>query len=233
MSPTTLYINSDWRTFLQEELYSDNFQAIINTLQTERNTSTIFPKDNEIFNAFNITSLKNLKIIILGQDPYHGKEQAHGLSFSVPNGVKTPPSLRNIFKELQADLNVPVSPNGNLSHWAKQGVLLLNATLTVREKEAGSHQKLGWENFTDRIIEKISKKKEGIIFLLWGSFAQRKSILIDTKKHHILTAAHPSPFSAYRGFFGCKHFSKTNEILIENNQQPIDWKLCSEPLTLF
>ena len=233
MPTTKLHINSDWRTFLKEELYSDNFQAIISTLQTERNTYTVFPKDDKLFNAFNITSLENMKVVILGQDPYHGKEQAHGLSFSVPNGVKTPPSLRNIFKELQADLNVPVSLNGNLSHWAKQGVLLLNATLTVREKEAGSHQKLGWENFTDRIIEKISKKKEGIIFLLWGAFAQRKSILIDAKKHHILTAAHPSPFSAYRGFFGCKHFSKTNEILIKNNQRPIDWKLCSEPLTLF
>jgi uracil-DNA glycosylase len=233
MNPTTLYINSDWRTFLKEELDSDNLQAIISALQTEMNTYTIFPKNNELFNAFNITALENLKVVILGQDPYHGKEQAHGLSFSVPNGVKTPPSLRNIFKELQADLNIPISNNGNLSPWAKQGVLLLNATLTVREKEAGSHQKLGWENFTDRIIDKISENKEGIIFLLWGAFAQKKSILIDVKKHHILTAAHPSPFSAYRGFFGCKHFSKTNEILIKNNQQPIDWRLCSEPLTLF
>ena len=233
MNPTTLYINSDWRTFLKEELDSDNFQGIISTLQAERNIYAIFPKEDELFNAFNITSLENMKVVILGQDPYHGKEQAHGLSFSVPNGVKTPPSLRNIFKELQTDLNVPVSSNGNLSHWAKQGILLLNSTLTVREKKAGSHQKLGWENFTDRIIEKISKKKEGIIFLLWGAFAQRKSILINAKKHHILTAAHPSPFSAYRGFFGCKHFSKTNEILIKNNQQPINWKLCSEPLTLF
>jgi len=233
MNPTTLYINSDWRTFLKEELDSDNFQGIISTLQAERNIYAIFPKEDELFNAFNITSLENMKVVILGQDPYHGKEQAHGLSFSVPNGVKTPPSLRNIFKELQTDLNVPVSSNGNLSHWAKQGILLLNSTLTVREKKAGSHQKLGWENFTDKIIEKISKKKEGIIFLLWGAFAQRKSILINAKKHHILTAAHPSPFSAYRGFFGCKHFSKTNEILIKNNQQPINWKLCSEPLTLF
>ena len=233
MPTTKLHINSDWRTFLKEDLYSDNFQAIISTLQTERDTYTVFPKDDELFNAFNITSLDDLKVVILGQDPYHGKKQAHGLSFSVPNGVKTPPSLRNIFKELQADLKAPVSPNGNLSHWAKQGVLLLNSTLTVREKEAGSHQRLGWENFTDKIIEKISKKKEGIIFLLWGAFAQRKSILIDAKKHHILTAAHPSPFSAYRGFFGCKHFSKTNEILIKNNQQPINWKLCLEPLTLF
>ncbi len=233
MPTTKLHINSDWRTFLKEELYSDNFQAIISALQTERNTYTVFPKDDELFNAFNITSLENLKVVVLGQDPYHGKKQAHGLSFSVPNGVKTPPSLRNIFKELQEDLNIPISNNGNLSPWGKQGVLLLNATLTVREKEAGSHQKLGWENFTDTVIEKISKKKEGMIFLLWGVFAQKKSILINTKKHHILTAAHPSPFSAYKGFFGCKHFSKTNEILIKNNQQPIEWKLCSEPLTLF
>ena len=233
MSTTKLHINSDWRAFLKEELYSDNFQAIISALQTERNTYTVFPKNEELFNAFNITSLDNLKVVILGQDPYHGKKQAHGLSFSVPNGVKIPPSLRNIFKELQEDLNISVSNNSNLSPWAKQGVLLLNATLTVREKEAGSHQKIGWENFTDQVIKKISKKKEGVIFLLWGAFAQRKSILIDAKKHYILTAAHPSPFSAYRGFFGCKHFSKTNRILIKNNQQPINWKLCSEPLTLF
>jgi len=233
MPTKKLHIDSEWRTFLKEELYSDKLQTIISMVQKERNTYTVFPKDDELFNAFNITSLKNLKVVILGQDPYHGKKQAHGLSFSVPNGVRIPPSLRNIFKELQTDLNIPISNNGNLIPWAKQGVLLLNATLTVREKEASSHKKIGWENFTDRIIEKISKKKEGIIFLLWGAFAQRKSILIDVKKHHILTAAHPSPFSAYRGFFGCKHFSKTNEILIKNNQQPINWKLCSEPLTLF
>ena len=233
MPTTKLHINSDWRAFLKEDLYTENVQSIINTLQAERKTSSIFPKDNEIFNAFNITPLKNLKVVILGQDPYHGKKQAHGLSFSVPNGIKIPPSLRNIFKELQADLNTPISNSGNLSHWAEQGVLLLNASLTVREKEAGSHQKLGWENFTDKVIGKISKEKEGIVFLLWGAFAQRKSTLIDAKKHHILITTHPSPFSAYRGFFGCKHFSKTNEILIKNDQKPIDWKLCSEPLTLF
>jgi len=202
MPTKKLHIDSEWRTFLKEELYSDKLQTIISMVQKERNTYTVFPKDDELFNAFNITSLKNLKVVILGQDPYHGKKQAHGLSFSVPNGVRIPPSLRNIFKELQTDLNIPISNNGNLIPWAKQGVLLLNATLTVREKEASSHKKIGWENFTDRIIEKISKKKEGIIFLLWGAFAQRKSILIDPKKHHVLTAAHPSPFSAYRGFFG-------------------------------
>jgi len=233
MKTEELYINSDWITFLKEEIYSDSFQSIINTLQAERNRYTVFPKDDEIFNAFNITSIENLKVVILGQDPYHGKGQAHGLSFSVARGIKTPPSLQNIFKELQEDLNIPISSNGNLIPWAEQGVLLLNSTLTVREKEAGSHQEIGWEDFTNKVIKKISEKKKGIIFLLWGAFAQKKSIFIDAKKHHIITAAHPSPFSAYRGFFGCKHFSKINEILIKNNKQPIDWKLCSEPLTLF
>ena len=226
-------IEESWKAVLSDETNKDYFLKLKQFLLDERKRHTIYPNEKDIFNAFNYTPFAKVKVVILGQDPYHGNGQAHGLSFSVPNGVKTPPSLRNIFKELQADLNVPISSNGNLSHWAKQGVLLLNTTLTVREKKAGSHQKLGWENFTDKIIEKISKKKEGIIFLLWGAFAQRKSILIDAKKHHVLTAAHPSPFSAYRGFFGCKHFSKTNGILIKNNQQPIDWKLCSEPLTLF
>jgi len=233
MKKLNLQLNSDWKTFLKEEIKSDDFKKIISELSAERKHHTIFPENEMIFNAFNQTNIDELKVVILGQDPYHGKGQAHGLSFSVPEGVKTPPSLRNIFKELKSDLNLPISNNGNLSTWAEQGVLLLNSTLTVREKEAGSHQKIGWEIFTDNIIKKISDKKEGIIFLLWGAFAQRKSALIDKEKHHILTAAHPSPFSAYRGFLGCKHFSKTNKILINNNKQPINWKLCSEPLTLF
>ena len=233
MKKLNLQLNSDWKTFLKEEIKSDDFKKIISELSAERKHHTIFPENEMIFNAFNQTNIDELKVVILGQDPYHGKGQAHGLSFSVPEGVKTPPSLRNIFKELKSDLNLPISNNGNLSTWAEQGVLLLNSTLTVREKEAGSHQKIGWEIFTDSIIKKISDKKEGIIFLLWGAFAQRKSALIDKEKHHILTAAHPSPFSAYRGFLGCKHFSKTNKILINNNKQPINWKLCSEPLTLF
>ncbi|MBT4881127.1 MAG: uracil-DNA glycosylase [Flavobacteriales bacterium] len=233
MKKLNLQLNSDWKTFLKEEIKSDDFKKIISELSAERKHHTIFPENEMIFNAFNQTNIDELKVVILGQDPYHGKGQAHGLSFSVPEGVKTPPSLRNIFKELKSDLNLPISNNGNLSTWAEQGVLLLNSTLTVREKEAGSHQKIGWEIFTDSIIKKISDKKEGIIFLLWGAFAQKKSALIDKEKHHILTAAHPSPFSAYRGFLGCKHFSKTNKILINNNKQPINWKLCSEPLTLF
>ena len=233
MTTTKLHLNPDWKAFLKDELNSNTFQAIISKLESERKHHTIFPENEVLFNAFNQTNIDDLKVVVLGQDPYHGKGQAHGLSFSVPNGVRIPPSLRNIFKELKADLNLPISQNGNLNTWAEQGVLLLNSTLTVREKQAGSHQKLGWEDFTDSIIKKIADKKEGLIFLLWGAFAQKKSILINDKKHYILTTTHPSPFSAYRGFLGCKHFSKTNEILVNNKKQPINWKLCSESLTLF
>ena len=233
MTTTKLHLNPDWKAFLKDELNSNTFQAIISKLESERKHHTIFPENEVLFNAFNQTNIDDLKVVVLGQDPYHGKGQAHGLSFSVPNGGRIPPSLRNIFKELKADLNLPISQNGNLNTWAEQGVLLLNSTLTVREKQAGSHQKLGWEDFTDSIIKKIADKKEGIIFLLWGAFAQKKSILINDKKHYILTTTHPSPFSAYRGFLGCKHFSKTNEILVNNKKQPINWKLCSESLTLF
>ena len=233
MKTIKLHLHAEWKAFLKEELNSYNFQAINSALAIEKNIYTILPENDVIFNAFNFTTPSNIKVVILGQDPYHGKGQANGLSFSVPNGVKTPPSLRNIFKELQSDLKHSIPSNGNLESWAKQGVLLMNATLTVREKKAGSHQKLGWETFTDSIIKKLSEEKKGVIFLLWGAFAQKKSALIDTNKHHILTTTHPSPFSAYRGFLGCKHFSKTNKILLNNNQKPINWKLCSEPLTLF
>ena len=226
MTITKLHLNSEWKAFLKEELNSNNFQAIISTLLIERKNHTIFPKNDAIFNAFNFTIPNKIKVVILGQDPYHRESQAHGLAFSVPNGVKIPPSLRNIFKELKSDLNYSISSNGNLESWAKQGVLMLNASLTVREKVAGSHQKLGWETFTDSVIKKISDKKEGIIFLLWGAFAQKKLELIDKRKHHILITSHPSPFSAYRGFLGCNHFSKTNKILIKNNQQTINWKIC-------
>ena len=233
MKTIKIHLNREWKEFLRDELNSNNFKSIISALAIERKNFTIFPENDEIFRAFNFTIPSNIKVVIIGQDPYHGKGQAHGLSFSVPNGVKTPPSLRNIFIELQSDLKYYISSNGNLESWAKQGVLLLNSTLTVKEKKAGSHQKIGWELFTDSIIKKISDKNEGVVFLLWGAFAQKKSLLIDTKKHHILTTTHPSPFSAYRGFFGCKHFSKTNKILLNNNQKPINWKLCSGPLTLF
>ena len=226
MTIKKLHLNSKWKAFLRQELNTNNFQEIISALEIERKKYSIFPKDDEIFNAFNFTLPSDIKVVILGQDPYHGKGQAHGLCFSVPSGIKIPPSLRNIFKELQRDLNYPISNNGNLDSWAKQGVLMLNSSLTVREKIAGSHQKLGWELFTDSVIKKISAKKEGIIFLLWGAFAQKKLELIDQEKHHTLITSHPSPFSAYRGFLGCNHFSKTNKLILKNKQQPINWKLC-------
>jgi len=194
-------------------------------LLDEKKHHSIYPKGKEIFNAFNYTPFNKVKVVILGQDPYHGMGQAHGLSFSVPDGVKQPPSLKNIFKEIASDLNLPLPETGNLSPWAKQGVLLLNATLSVRVKQAGSHQKKGWEEFTDSVIQNISQKKKGVIFLLWGRFAQDKAELIDKNKHHILTAPHPSPFSVYRGFFGCKHFSKTNKLLAEQGLKEIDWKI--------
>ena len=230
---TDIILNDDWNNFLEKEWKSDSFKTIIKKLKKDRTQNTIFPTDDLIFNALNKTPLLKLKVVILGQDPYHGKGQAHGLSFSVPTGITAPPSLKNIFKELQQDLKLTPPNNGNLTKWAEQGVLLLNSTLTVREKEAGSHQELGWESFTDSIISKLSLEKNGLIFLLWGAFAQKKLVLIDTKKHYILKTTHPSPFSAYRGFLGCKHFSRTNEILTKNNQKPIDWNLCSDSLTLF
>jgi uracil-DNA glycosylase len=233
MKFTNLHLNNDWIEFLQDELESDSFKLILKKVDLERKRFVIFPKNELIFYCFNKTPLSKVKVVILGQDPYHGKNQAHGLSFSVPNRIKNPPSLRNIFKEIKSDLEIPISENGDLTSWAKQGVLLLNAILTVREKEAGSHQKMGWENYTNAVISKLSAEKEGIIFLLWGAFAQKKADLIDSKRHYILQTSHPSPFSAYRGFLGCKHFSKTNEILTINNQKPIDWNLCSESLTLF
>ena len=229
---TDIILNADWDSFLEKEWKSDSFKTIIKKLKKERAQNTIFPTDDLIFNALNKTPLAKVKVVILGQDPYHGKGQAHGLSFSVPNGIKVPPTLRNIFKELNHDLKLTPPDNGNLTKWAEQGVLLLNSTLTVREKEAGSHQKIGWESFTDYVISELSLKKNGIIFLLWGAFAHKKSALIETKKHYILKTTHPSPFSAYKGFSGCKHFSKTNEILTKNNQKPIDWNLCSDSLTL-
>jgi uracil-DNA glycosylase len=233
MNLTNLHLNNDWIEFLQDELESDSFKLILKKVDLERKRFVIFPKNELVFYAFNKTPLSKVKVVILGQDPYHGKNQAHGLSFSVPNGIKNPPSLRNIFKELNSDLKIPISENGDLTSWARQGVLLLNATLTVREKEAGSHQKIGWENFTNAIISKLSTEKKGVVFLLWGAFAQKKAALIDSEKHYVLETSHPSPFSAYRGFLGSNPFSKTNEILINNNQKPIDWNLCSDTLTLF
>jgi uracil-DNA glycosylase len=195
-------------------------------IKTELATGAkIFPAGNAIFNAFNQTPFNNVKVVILGQDPYHGSGQAMGLSFSVPKGVKPPPSLVNIFKELKSDIGLPIPTHGDLTPWARQGVLLLNAVLTVRENEPASHAKIGWMHFTDAVIRKISDEKKGIVFLLWGKFAEQKQILIDETKHFVLKAAHPSPFSADKGFFGCKHFSKTNELLAKQGLQVIDWHI--------
>lgn len=207
-------ITENWKLVLKDEFEKTYFQEIISFLDHQKKLGkTIFPEESLIFNAFNQTSFKDIHVVILGQDPYHGANQAHGLSFSVPDGIKLPPSLKNIFKELGSDIGKEIPKSGNLIHWAKQGVLLLNASLTVEENKPMSHSKIGWNLFTDAIIKKISQEKTNVIFILWGKFAQEKEKLIDPEKHFILKAAHPSPLSAYNGFWGCKHFSKTNELL--------------------
>lgn len=220
-----IQLEKGWKNVLQEEFGKNYMQNLIKFLIKEKVNYTIYPKGEDIFNAFNTTPFNNVKVVILGQDPYHGKGQAHGLSFSVPNEVKTPPSLVNIFKEIDRDLGIKNYGNGNLTKWAKQGVLLLNSTLTVRKDEAGSHQNKGWEEFTDKVISTISELKEGVIFLLWGKFAQNKQKLIDKNKHHILISSHPSPLSAYRGFLGCGHFSVCNRVLKKQNKTEINWRL--------
>ncbi|HEX7414331.1 MAG TPA: uracil-DNA glycosylase [Bacteroidia bacterium] len=217
-------IEEGWLHALKDEFKKDYFLKLKAFLTEEKKQYRLFPPGNHIFNAFNLTSFHNVKVVILGQDPYHGFGQAHGLCFSVPDGVKAPPSLKNIFKEIKDDVGIDIPPTGNLSPWARQGVLLLNATLTVRENQAGSHQNKGWEVFTDAVIKKLSDEKTGLVFLLWGNYAKQKAALIDVQKHHVLTAPHPSPL-ARGGFFGCKHFSKTNEFLKQQGQMPINWKL--------
>ncbi len=220
-------IHPSWKEVLKAEFSKTYFQQIVTFLKTEKlQGKTIYPPGPLIFNAFNTTPFDKVAVVIIGQDPYHGPGQAHGLSFSVPTGIKPPPSLVNIFKEIEKDTGAKM-PNdyGNLTKWADQGVLLLNAALTVRAGEPFSHAKYGWAEFTDAVIQKISDDKKGIIFILWGKFAQEKQALIDETKHVVLKAAHPSPFSADKGFFGCRHFSKKNEILIKNGHPPIDWKL--------
>ena len=218
-------IESSWKEILWDEFQSPYFSELKSFLVEEKKQHTIFPPGNLIFNAFQHTPFHKLKAVILGQDPYHGQGQAHGLCFSVPPGIAQPPSLVNIFKELKSDLDVDIPAHGNLEKWADQGVLLLNATLTVRASQAGSHQNKGWEDFTNSVIQKISKERKGIVFLLWGRYAQAKESLIDGANHLILKAAHPSPFSAYNGFFGCRHFSKTNQYLKDQGIKPIDWRL--------
>ena len=214
-----------WKPVLAQEFNQPYFTQLTEFIKHEKAAGkTIYPLGSQIFNAFEFTPCNEVKVVILGQDPYHGAGQAHGLCFSVNKNVAVPPSLKNIYKELQTDIEGYTAPNhGDLSHWAKQGVLLLNATLTVEKDKAGSHQGKGWEQFTDAVIKQLSTQKEKLVFILWGKFAQSKATLIDTQKHLVLMAAHPSPFSAYNGFFGCKHFSKTNAYLIANNLTPISW----------
>lgn len=218
-------IEESWKTALKEEFNSEYLKTLKAFLIEERSKNIVYPPASKIFNAFNLTPLDKVKVVIIGQDPYHGAGQANGLCFSVSEGIPQPPSLQNIFKEINSDLGFPIPKSGNLEPWAKQGVLLLNATLTVRANQAGSHQKKGWEYFTDAVIKYLSDKKKGLVFLLWGKFAQAKEILIDKTKHHILKAAHPSPFSVHSGFFGCKHFSKTNEFLIQQGLEEVDWRI--------
>lgn len=218
-------IDKSWSEALQEEFQKDYFKILKTNLISEKSKFTIYPPSSNIFSAFNHTSIDNVKIVIIGQDPYHGIGQANGLCFSVSDGISQPPSLQNIFKEIKTDLGIPISKSGNLEPWARQGVLLLNATLTVRANQPGSHQELGWELFTDAVIKTLSENKQGLIFLLWGKFAQSKETLIDTTKHHVLKAPHPSPFSAHSGFFGCKHFSKANELLRKEGKTEIDWQI--------
>ncbi len=217
-------IEPSWKDVLKQEFSKPYFLQIVTHLKTEKATgATVYPPGQLIFNAFNMTPFEKVKVVLLGQDPYHGAGQAMGLSFSVPDQVAIPPSLGNIYKELQKDIGMPIPKTGNLTPWAKQGVLLLNAILTVRANEPASHARIGWMDFTDAVIRKISSEKKGVVFLLWGKFAQEKQVLIDETRHYVLKAAHPSPFSADKGFFGCKHFSRTNEILVKQGLTPINW----------
>ena len=216
-------IEKSWQEVLQVEFDKPYFESLVSFVKQEYASNTIFPPAGQIFNAFNTCPFNNVKVVILGQDPYHGPGQAHGLCFSVNDGIPFPPSLQNIFKEITSDLGIPAPKTGNLTRWAEQGVLLLNATLTVRASQAGSHQGKGWEEFTDAVIKTISEKAENVVFILWGSYAIKKKSLINASKHCILTAPHPSPLSSYRGFFGCKHFSQTNTYLTSKGKTPIEW----------
>lgn len=216
-------IEDSWKEVLSNVFIKDFFSNLVSFVKDEYQTHVVYPPGKEIFNAFNHCPMRAVKVVILGQDPYHGPGQAHGLSFSVKHGIHFPPSLLNIFKEIKSDIGLDMPPNGDLTRWANQGVFLLNATLTVRANQAGSHQNQGWETFTDEVIKAISFQRENVVFMLWGAYAQKKAELIDTEKHLILKAPHPSPLSAHRGFLGCRHFSKANEYLIEKQLKPIEW----------
>ncbi|MCX6286304.1 MAG: uracil-DNA glycosylase [Bacteroidetes bacterium] len=218
-------IDVSWKIVLGEEFRKPYMAELKAFLVNEKKSCRVFPPGSLIFNAFNQTPFRDVKVVILGQDPYHGYGEAHGLCFSVLEGITKPPSLINIFKEIENDLCIKPPRHGNLTAWAKQGVLLLNATLTVRENQAGSHQNKGWESFTDEAIKQLSACREGLIFVLWGKFAEAKAMLIDKSKHFILSAPHPSPFSANRGFFGCRHFSRINTLLKQMGKNEIDWRL--------
>lgn len=221
--PVTVKIAESWRARLQHEFEKPYFQVLTDFVKSEYQAQTVYPPGPEIFRAFDWCSVDELKVVILGQDPYHGAGQANGLCFSVRSDVKMPPSLQNIFKEIHSDLGKPIPTNGNLERWAKQGVLLLNATLTVRASSPGSHQQKGWELFTDEVIKIISTEKENVVFILWGAYAQKKGEVIDKNKHLIIKSAHPSPFSAHNGFFGSQPFSKANAYLKSKGLQEIDW----------
>lgn len=218
-------IDESWKKVLWDEFQQPYFAELKQFLQAEKRAHTVYPPGPMIFNAFNKTPFDKVKVVIIGQDPYHEEGQAHGLCFSVQDGIPHPKSLINIFKELSEDVGMTIPQSGNLEKWTAQGVFLLNATLTVRAHEAGSHQNHGWERFTDAAIRKLSEQREGLVFLLWGNYAKQKEAIIDTTKHFILSTVHPSPLSAHRGFFGCKHFSKTNEILRKLGKSEIDWQL--------
>lgn len=218
-------IGNDWDEKLKVIWESPGFKNFYKRILHEYEIKEIYPPKDYIFNALKLTSYENTKVVIVGQDPYHGKGEAHGLSFSVQKGVRVPPSLQNIYKELNDDLKIPPKDNGDLTNWAKEGVLLLNAVLTVEKDKAASHRNLGWELFTDYIIKLVNAKDTPVVFILWGNFAKEKKKLITNSKHLVLTSPHPSPFSAYSGFFGSKPFSKTNEFLVKTGQKPIDWSL--------
>ncbi|WIO75155.1 uracil-DNA glycosylase [Porticoccaceae bacterium LTM1] len=226
----TIQLHESWLNVLGVEFEQPYMTSLKSFLKQEKSAGkVIYPAGDQWFAAFNTTPFDKVKVVILGQDPYHGPNQAHGLCFSVLPGVQVPPSLVNIYKEIEQDLGIVPPAHGCLTHWAEQGVLLLNATLTVEQGNAGAHQGKGWEQFTDQAITALNEQREGLVFLLWGSYAQRKGALIDRNKHFVLTAPHPSPLSAYRGFFGCRHFSRVNEYLQSQGQQPIDWSLPAQP----
>ncbi len=216
-------LEKSWKNLLREEFNKTYFIDLAEFVRSEYTTNTVYPPAKLIFNALDCLPVDHVKVVILGQDPYHGPDQAHGLSFSVPDGVRSPPSLINIYKELHSDLGIKKKDSGNLINWVNQGVLLLNSTLTVRESQAGSHQNKGWENFTDAIVHKLTESKTNLVFVLWGKYAQNKGAFIDTNKHLVLKSAHPSPLSAYNGFFGSKPFSKTNSYLVSVGKTPINW----------